>query len=95
MGETPGLVRTIPLWRSSHPATQEHPSKSFVATAFNFRPQDDACGLVIDRMWITRGFRAKSCSDHCQPIEYSGHSIHRELTNRSMKHRLHTNDLAF
>lgn len=48
-------VASIPLSRLSNPATREHPTESFVATAFNFCPQDHACGLVIDRMWITRG----------------------------------------
>jgi hypothetical protein len=48
-------VASIPLSHLSNPATREHPTESFVETAFNFRPQDHACSLVIDRMWITRG----------------------------------------
>ena len=48
-------VASIPLARLSNPVTREHPEASSIATAFNFRPQDDACGLIIDRMWLSRG----------------------------------------
>lgn len=48
-------VASIPLSRLSHSVTREHPSEADVAIAFNFRPQDYACGLVIDRMSLTRG----------------------------------------
>lgn len=48
-------VASIPLARLSNPVTREHSEASSVATAFNFRPQDDACGLTIDRMWLSRG----------------------------------------
>ena len=46
---------SIPLSRLRDPVSREHPTESFVATAFNFRPQNHACGLVIDRMWLSRG----------------------------------------
>lgn len=48
-------VASIPLSHLSNPVTRDHPKASHVVTAFNFRPQDHACGLVIDRMWLTRG----------------------------------------
>lgn len=48
-------VVSIPLARLSNPVSREHPRESYVATAFNFRPQNHACGLVIDRMWLERG----------------------------------------
>jgi hypothetical protein len=37
----------------------EHPPESFVATAFNFRAQNHACRLAIDRMWLERGTSRK------------------------------------
>lgn len=48
-------VATIPISRLSDPVTREHPDEVMIATAFNFRPQDHACGLVIDHMWLERG----------------------------------------
>lgn len=48
-------VASIPLSQLSNPVTLDHPQASQVIIAFNFRPQDHACGLVIDRMWLTRG----------------------------------------
>ena len=48
-------VASIPLSQLSNPVTRDHPQDSQVVTAFNFRPQDHACGVVIDRMWLTRG----------------------------------------
>ncbi len=48
-------VASIPLALLSNPVTREHSEASSVATAFNFRPQDDACGLTIDRTWLSRG----------------------------------------
>jgi hypothetical protein len=48
-------VASIPLSQLSNPVTLDHPQALQVVTAFNFRPQDHACGLVIDRMWLTRG----------------------------------------
>lgn len=50
---------SIPLSRLSNPVSLEHAKESYIATAFNFRPQNDACGLVIDRMWIERGTSEK------------------------------------
>ena len=47
-------MASIPLSRLSDPVTLDHPTESFIATAFNFRVEDHACGLVIDRMWVTR-----------------------------------------
>lgn len=46
---------SIPLSQLRNPVSLDHPQVSQVMTAFNFRPQDHACGLVIDRMWLTRG----------------------------------------
>jgi hypothetical protein len=50
---------SIPLSRLSNPVSREHPTESSIATAFNFRPQNHACGLVIDRMWLERGTSQK------------------------------------
>ena len=46
---------SIPLARLTNPVSLEHPPESFVATAFNFRAQNHAYRLAIDRMWLERG----------------------------------------
>jgi hypothetical protein len=50
---------SIPLARLTNPVSLEHPPESFVATAFNFRAQNHACRLAIDRMWLERGTSRK------------------------------------
>jgi ferric-dicitrate binding protein FerR (iron transport regulator) len=50
---------SIPLSRLSNPESRKQPTTSSIATAFNFRPQNHACGLVIDRMWLARGTSQK------------------------------------
>lgn len=50
---------SIPLSRLTNPVSLEHPSESFIATTFNFRAQNHACRLAIDRMWLERGTSEK------------------------------------
>lgn len=73
-------VASIPLSEPSNPVTLDHPKPSQVITAFNFRPQDDACGLVIDRMWLTRG---ESDRVELNPLdEHRPHHVAREYQER-------------
>ena len=58
---------SIPLSRFRNPVTRDRPTESSVATAFNLRPQDHACGLVIDRMWLARGTSTKIAYEPYDP----------------------------
>ena len=60
---------SIPLSRLTNPVSLKRPPESFVATAFNFRAQNHACRLAIDRMWLQRGTSRKI---EFKPIELQG-----------------------